>query len=95
MGARYRDLKPFVRIWKGDRNIAWQKLLCICDVVRTARLTINNLRKKNNLDQSGHFFDKICFFHSWATLHGSHLTNIDDVILVFPRVHIKAALMSF
>jgi hypothetical protein len=31
-----------------------------------ARLTIDNLQEKNNLDQSGHFFDQICFFRPVA-----------------------------
>jgi len=62
-GARYRELKPFVRIWKGFRNIAEQNLLAFQMLYAQARLTINNLKKENNLDQSGHFFDKICFFY--------------------------------
>ena len=37
-GARYRGLKPFVRIWKGLWNIAEQNLLCISDVVRTGKV---------------------------------------------------------
>jgi hypothetical protein len=37
-GAHYRELKPFVRIWKGLRNIAQQYLLCISDVVRTGKV---------------------------------------------------------
>jgi hypothetical protein len=93
--ARYRELKPFVRL-RRDSEISPSKFCFAFQMLYAqARLAINNLQKKKNLDQSGHFFDKICFFVPWPALHGSHLTNIDDVILVSPRVHIEAALMSF